>query len=199
MMASSHIIVGGATWFYVSSQFGFNFDASTLGAAVLGALAPDIDHPKSTLGQLVKPLSAAISFVFGHRGITHSVLAVFACLWVWQEYAPLSPLTLPFLIGYMTHLAGDMLTPAGLPLLWPLKRRRTFSLPIMKTGGFSEQLTVTVLAGWMISGLFPGHWRDVSLEKSWPAMVETAREFMGWRDEKSLASPRPERKPGIPA
>ena len=199
MMASSHIIVGGAAWFYLSSQFGYDFDVTTLGAAVLGALAPDIDHPQSTLGQLLKPLSLTISFFFGHRGITHSALAVIACIWVWQEYASMSRLMLPFLIGYLTHLAGDMLTPAGLPLLWPLKRRRTFSLPIMKTGGFSEQLSVTVLAGWMIAGLFPAHWPAMSLEQSWPAVVANARDFIGLGQDKTVTVPRPARKPRLPA
>ncbi len=54
----------------------------------------------------------------------------------------------------MTHLAGDLLSPAGLPLLHPLRRQRTFALPVIRTGGFSAQLPVVLLCGWLNSGLF---------------------------------------------
>ncbi len=195
-MASSHIIVGGATWFYVSTRMGLPFDAVALGVAVLGALAPDVDHPKSTLGQLVRPLSLMVSLVFGHRGITHSTLAIVACLWVLVEYSNYSHLTLPFLVGYLTHLAGDILTPAGLPLLWPIRRRRNFALPILKTGGFSEQLAVTLLAGWMISGLFPcGGWPELPLDRPWRSVVATAHGYFGETGKEASAPPVPARKP----
>lgn len=210
MMASSHMIVGGAAWFYASARFGLPFDVVAFGAAVVGSLAPDIDHPKSTLGQLMRPLSNIISAVFGHRGVTHSTLAIVGCLWVLHEYADYSHLILPFLIGYLTHLAGDLLTPAGLPLLWPIKRRRNFALPILKTGGFSEQLAVTLLAGWMISGLFSASWPGLPLDRlpfeNWMAMdrpwrsaVVAAQGFLGEEGRERSAPPIPARKPTEPA
>ncbi|WP_448204276.1 metal-dependent hydrolase [Azospirillum sp. sgz302134] len=195
MMASSHIIVGGATWFYVSTRLGFGFDAVAFGAAILGSLAPDIDHPKSTLGQWVKPLSLLISGVFGHRGITHSTLAIAACLWALREYSAYSHLIIPFLVGYLTHLAGDLLTPAGLPLLWPIKRRRNFALPILKTGGFSEQLAVTLLGGWMISGLFPCNWPDLPFDRPWHSVVAAAQLYFTEPGKETAPPPIPARKP----
>ncbi|WP_336703012.1 metal-dependent hydrolase, partial [Pantoea dispersa] len=44
-------------------------------AALLTCLLPDIDHPKSVLGQRLKWLSQPIARAFGHRGFTHSLLA----------------------------------------------------------------------------------------------------------------------------
>ncbi|MBP2292655.1 inner membrane protein [Azospirillum rugosum] len=195
MMASSHIIVGGATWFYVSTRLGMPFDAAAFGVAILGSLAPDIDHPKSTLGQWVKPLSLLVSAIFGHRGITHSTLAIAACLWFLHEHAAYSHIIIPFLVGYLTHLAGDLLTPAGLPLLWPIKRRRNFALPILKTGGFSEQLAVTLLAGWMISGLFQGGWPPLPFERPWRSVVAAAQGYFGEGKEVAGPPPLPPRKP----
>ena len=194
-MASSHIIVGGATWFYLSSRYGMAFDPVAFGAAILGALAPDIDHPKSTLGQMVKPLSTAISNIFGHRGVTHSALAIAGCLWVLHEHAAYQHLLIPFIVGYLTHLAGDLLTPAGLPLLWPIKRRRNFALPVLKTGGFSEQLAVTLMAGWMISGLFAGGWPQFPLERPWRCVVAAAQTYLGEAGGEKAAPPVPVRKP----
>ncbi|WP_016586988.1 metal-dependent hydrolase, partial [Yersinia pestis] len=43
--------------------------------ALLTSLLPDIDHPKSILGQRLKWVSVPIARVFGHRGFTHSLLA----------------------------------------------------------------------------------------------------------------------------
>ena len=49
-------------------------------SAILTCLLPDIDHPKSFLGQRLKWISKPIARAFGHRGFTHSLLAVFALL-----------------------------------------------------------------------------------------------------------------------
>ncbi len=49
-------------------------------SAILTCLLPDIDHPKSFLGQRLKWISKPVARVFGHRGFTHSLLAVFLSL-----------------------------------------------------------------------------------------------------------------------
>ncbi|VEB43121.1 Inner membrane protein ydjM [Chromobacterium violaceum] len=61
-----------------------------LAGGLAGSLLPDIDHPKSWLGRRIPFLSRPISYLFGHRGITHSLLAVVgvfyasaACLHDW--------------------------------------------------------------------------------------------------------------------
>lgn len=44
--------------------------------ALLTSLLPDIDHPRSLLGQRLRWISVPIARAFGHRGFTHSLLAV---------------------------------------------------------------------------------------------------------------------------
>lgn len=200
-MACSHIIVGTATWTWLASRFGLPpLDPLALGMAALGSLAPDIDHPKSTLGSRLKPISVPISVIFGHRGITHSLLAVGGCAWVLLESGVYTGLTAPFLVGYMMHLAGDMLSPSGLPLLYPLKRRRTFALPILKTGGFSEQIVVVLLCGWLISGLFGCDWRGIADTGPWRNVVriieETERALLALRPASETVFPPV--KPPVP-
>ncbi|MFB6434688.1 MAG: metal-dependent hydrolase [Candidatus Malihini olakiniferum] len=104
--------------------------------AMLAALLPDIDHPKSVLGQRLKWISAPISRVFGHRGFTHSLLCVaIICFIRFQLPAdwpmPTDDAYHAMLIGYLSHLMADMLTSAGVPLLWPYRWR--FRLPLIKS------------------------------------------------------------------
>jgi inner membrane protein len=88
---------------------------------------PDIDHPKSLLGQRLRWLSQPIARAFGHRGFTHSLLAVAAGLWLFQinlpKSSPIPPDVLQGLtLGYLSHIVADMLTGAtavALPLALP--------------------------------------------------------------------------------
>lgn len=87
-------------------------------SAVLTCLLPDIDHPKSLLGQRLKWISKPIARACGHRGFTHSLLAVFAALTLFYLKVPDSWL-IPadaiqgMVLGYLSHILADMLTPAG--------------------------------------------------------------------------------------
>ena len=103
-------------------------------SAILTCLLPDIDHPKSLLGQRLKWISKPIARAFGHRGFTHSLLAVFALLTTFYLKVP-DTWIIPadalqgMVLGYLSHILADMLTPAGVPLLWPCRWR--FRLPIL--------------------------------------------------------------------
>lgn len=94
-------------------------------SAILTCLLPDIDHPKSFLGQRLKWVSKPIARAFGHRGFTHSLLAVFALLATFYLKVP-DTWIIPadalqgMVLGYLSHIVADMLTPAGVPLLYVL-------------------------------------------------------------------------------
>lgn len=108
------------------------------------ALLPDLDSPRSYIGSRVPLISIATRITFGHRGSLHSLLA--AAVWIMLLTAGLKALGLSyngiilnsFLVGYLSHLFLDMLTPKGIPLLWPLKIK--ISLPLVQTGGIAEKL-----------------------------------------------------------
>jgi inner membrane protein len=170
MMAGSHVALGVAAWMAASPHLGFGAaDPAGVAIAAAASLLPDIDHPKSWVGRHLRPLSEAISYVFGHRGITHSALAVAACGWVvLHNGGPLWAADAAA-VGYASHLLADLLTPSGLRLAWPAKR--TWSLPLCKTGGQAEPLVVAALVWWAASGaLVPP-----PLAAAWQHMEEMAR------------------------
>lgn len=121
-------------------------------AAILTCLLPDIDHPKSFLGQRLKWLSQPVARLFGHRGFTHSLLAVLGGVALFHLNIPRDGV-IPadvfqgLILGYLSHIAADMLTPAGVPLLWPCRWR--FRLPILNTqkGNQLERILCTALVG----------------------------------------------------
>ena len=155
MMVLSHVLVGGAVWVGAARLGGQPpGDALALGAAVIGSLLPDLDHPSSWLGRRLWPVSRPLALLLGHRGLTHSLLAVVGGLMLIQAMEPrtlLGRLVEPMALGYLSHLAADALTPAGVPLLWPWKRR--FALPVCSTGGLMEMVVVAATLGataWLV-------------------------------------------------
>ena len=143
MMAGSHVVVGVVTW-VVTLRLGIHGAVEPIGvaAAALGSLLPDIDHPKSAVGSVLKPISVPLAMLLGHRGLTHSMLAVLGATLL-LSHLGVNSVAAPLVLGYLSHLAADVLTPAGVPLLWPLKRR--FAVPLCRTGGVGEFLVVGVI------------------------------------------------------
>lgn len=137
--------------------------------AVVAALVPDLDNPRSKLGNglskmrspllnlLTRPLSwllRAVSFslfrTVGHRTLTHSLLGLgaFALLaWLlWRAMpGPGYELFVALVAGYASHLAADALNVPGVPLLWPAGGTVRLFPGGIKSGGVAE-LVVAVLA-----------------------------------------------------
>jgi inner membrane protein len=145
MMAGSHVVVGLAAWSWVAPHLGFPvLDPLALGLTVVGALLPDIDHPSSWVGRRTRIVSRPLAAMTGHRGVTHSLVAVLACLaflrWEGVRHAVIDPLA----VGYLSHLAADLLTTSGLRLAWPLSKRQAIGL--CRTGSFAETVIVAGVA-----------------------------------------------------
>ncbi len=151
MMAGSHVALGAAAWMLAAPQFGQDaLGPVGLGLAVAGSLLPDVDHPKSWAGRRLRPVSNLVAAVFGHRGVTHSLLALVGC-WAALRYGTGVPRAwvAPMVVGYLSHLLADLLTPGGLRLAWPL--RGTWALPLCRSGSPFEPLVVALvlsLAAW---------------------------------------------------
>ena len=132
-------------------------------ASLLTSLLPDIDHPKSLIGQRLKWVSAPIARVFGHRGFTHSLLAVVGGIFLMRTHFPhdwVIPIDAfhAMIIGYLSHILADMLTPAGVPLLWPCRWR--FRLPLINSqkGNQLERTLCLLLVGFT---LFWPNWAPI--------------------------------------
>ncbi|MCE0732463.1 metal-dependent hydrolase [Halomonas sp. G15] len=122
MLAPTHMIAGQAAFIAVSLGVGH---APTLPEAWLAAAAgllPDLDKRHGIVGRLFPWLSEPLEYRFGHRTLTHSLLAsVVLALMLW----PLLPrgVWLAVVAGYASHPVADMLTPAGVEWFWPARWR----------------------------------------------------------------------------
>lgn len=82
------------------------------GFAALGALAPDIDNARSTLGQRLGPISRGAQHLTGHRTFFHSVLAlasIGAVIWALQYAVGLA------LYNFGLHTTGEALSSGIIP------------------------------------------------------------------------------------
>lgn len=181
MEGRSHLLVGLTAGVVFDSIVHLSGDPLTLAKAVplvllvkkavyyfsvgFGALLPDIDNARSTMGHKFGWVSKEIQRVAGHRTIFHSFLglAIGALLAIGLERVVIYLLdqhgySLPgafvgashlvffgVLFGCVMHIAADALTLGGVPLLWPNRKR--FGFPPnpgwrFKTGTWPEFVIV---------------------------------------------------------
>ena len=118
MNGKEHIFFGLASSVTVVSiitKYGGTVPVTNLGvvmaSAALGSLLPDIDTPDSTLGRLIKPVSYAINNKFGHRTITHDILAAIIAFIV--SFFVGNQIFFGIMLGILSHLFLDGLTRSG--------------------------------------------------------------------------------------
>lgn len=155
MMAGSHVAVGLAAWAWAAPRLGLAaYDPAGVALALAGSLLPDIDHPGSWLGRRVRPVSDLVCGLLGRRGCTHSMIAVVLCAAALRHHGPARGLLCPLAVGYLSHLAADLLTPRGLRLAWPLPQG--FAVPLCRTGSPVEPLLVVGVLAWTALSLAGG-------------------------------------------
>ncbi len=111
-----------------------------------GALLPDIDNARSTLGHKLGWISKEIQHIAGHRTLFHSLLGLLLGSLLALGLEQLITLVLSqhglalparivssshlvfygVLFGCIMHIAADALTFGGVPLLWPNRTRFGF-------------------------------------------------------------------------
>lgn len=148
MLGSTHALIGVAGVVAYSSALGVHPDAGVYLAALVGSVLPDLDSPRSLLGRYYwwVPRTGA----FAHRRFFHSLW--FLCLLgvtLWSACG-LQPWVVALIWGVASHLTCDIPTDGGVPLLYPVKRRR-FSLPLMRSGAWPEKVLMTALAIWTVA------------------------------------------------
>ncbi|WP_284155523.1 metal-dependent hydrolase [Sulfuricystis multivorans] len=159
-MAITHVAFGAASALLTIKWLNVHESRTVLmflAGGAIGSLLPDIDHPKSWLGRRIPFISIPLSNLVGHRGITHSmialivvqsiVLAAIAYLRATQDRAFAAPFLIAAGIGYASHLVADWMSNTGIPLLWPNRDR--FAAPItLQTGSAAEYLIAFGIYVW---------------------------------------------------
>jgi membrane-bound metal-dependent hydrolase YbcI (DUF457 family) len=174
MRGHTHALFGVTTLVAVNALTGFVQPHGVQGvstgmaicasAAILGALAPDVDAEDSAiqrdLGIAGSLASQGLrSMGVGHRGLTHygvTMLVVIAVSYVVGGWLGFPDAGLAFGLGYFSHVAiADAMTRYGVPLWAPLSATRFHLLPRafrVKTGGPVEAL-VSLLVGLILAWL----------------------------------------------
>lgn len=103
-------------------------DHATSLAASIFSLAPDIDHPQSLIGRFFPGLSRWLLKKYGHRTITHSLIAIPAAAVI------LSPALLfsgkfyaAAILAYSSHIFIDLFNSSGVRLLSPFSTKEFIS------------------------------------------------------------------------
>ena len=128
MTAPNHIAGGFAITGVIAALLNVNIleNKILIAVVILGSLLPDIDHTRSIIGKVFYPLAKFLQRHYGHRTITHSLIALITTTLttnlIQQNYCPEIPITLVFGVAYASHLVLDMVTLQGVPLLYPFKR-----------------------------------------------------------------------------
>jgi inner membrane protein len=150
-------------------------------AAVVAAWLPDVDNPRSRLGnglsrmknpvlnRITRPVSLALrvtSFLLfrtvGHRTLTHSLLGVALFVILVAPVATLSlSLFAALVAGYVSHLVADALNKRGVPLLWPVGRSVRLLPSGVRSGGLAEFAVALVVAACAAGGIYALHLASV--------------------------------------
>lgn len=151
MMLSGHLMVAaGGYLLFKAYPFDQTIDIQPslfleMLLVLTGCVLPDVDHTESTIGKRMRVFSIPISLIFGHRGVFHSLLA---CIAIGYAAYELNTWWLNYIaFGYFLHLIGDYLTPSGIPILYPYKKRYRFAI-VAETNSLSE----LILAGLILVG-----------------------------------------------
>jgi len=116
MMWKTHLAFGGLIGLLLIPILKPSQPIIFFAIVLFASLLPDIDHPDSKLGRKVK----IISKLFKHRGFFHSIFGV-ALFTLPFLYFKLDLIAIPLLIGYCSHLLGDLITLEGIMPFYPLR------------------------------------------------------------------------------
>ncbi len=93
-------------------------------SVLVGALLPDIDEPNSSIGRKTIGLSNILNIIFGHRGITHSLLFfLFFVAMAFFSDGLFKVFLFGISFGVFAHTIGDMITKETTSsFFYPLKQ-----------------------------------------------------------------------------
>jgi membrane-bound metal-dependent hydrolase YbcI (DUF457 family) len=109
---------------------------------------PDIDHENSKISRKLPIISWFTTLMCKHRGITHSIVGLSIPFMI-AVYLPFGmELAYGIVIGYVSHLFGDMCTPRGIPLFWPFMSY--YRIPVLCNLGIITKIILVLVMGYFI-------------------------------------------------
>ena len=156
MLTPTHLVVGQAAYIAACIIAAHQPTGPEAATAMIGALIPDIDSHRSYIGRIIQPIAGWIEHHFGHRTITHSLIAqavIGAAAW---SLLP-AGFGMALVVGWVSHTIADMSTPSGVCWFWPSRVRCV--LPgspryRIEAGGRGE-LFYLIVFGMVGAGLMP--------------------------------------------
>lgn len=102
---------------------------------------PDIDERRSKIGKKTKLVSGIINFIFGHRGLVHTIYIPLILFFIF--YNMNKEIGIAVLAGYFSHLFLDALTKIGITPLYPIINKRIDGF--VKTNSLLEKIFFSVI------------------------------------------------------
>lgn len=140
MMFRTHLAIGAISALLIKDYFPTSLLFSLV--LIVSTSLPDIDHQGSWIGRRFWIFSKPINVIFGHRGITHSILVPLLLMFALAHYG-YAALGLAVMIGYTTHIFADSFTNEGIKFAYPFSRK-VLSGPL-NTNGIAEFAIFSVL------------------------------------------------------
>lgn len=111
-------------------------DPILIASAVIASLLPDVDTSTSIISSML-PFHGWPLCKIKHRGFTHSIIATALITLIVCMLFHFPSVTIGLAIGYLSHIIADMVTPSGVQLLWPKRKKYRIGLNIV-TGSTAE-------------------------------------------------------------
>ncbi len=138
MRSTTHFLFSVICLLFYFTYFSVKHPFLFIVLALITTLCVDIDYSGSKVGKLTQPFSSIIHKILGHRGLLHSML-VPICLFIIIQFLGYPEQAIAVLIGYVSHIVLDMMTPAGIKIFYPLQYN--ISGPI-RTGSWAEKILI---------------------------------------------------------
>lgn len=121
-----------------------NVDIMGACGLALGAILPDIDEPGSYVGRCIPLIPHILKRVFGHRGMTHTLLATM--LFVLLAIIIPNSFTCMLAIGYFLHIVEDTFSVSGTKWFAPFNSK-VLAFKWYSTGKRSEIVISIIMCG----------------------------------------------------
>ena len=117
---------------------------------IIGSFFPDIDEPNSYIGKKLPFFSKLLRKIgLKHRTLTHSIFFPLILFLIIAFIPDLDTFFVRgFIIGIILHIIGDTITVSGVPILYPISKKRYFLLPSFlrfKVGSMAENIIIFIL------------------------------------------------------